>query len=291
MSTVAASAGKTLMPLIPMIHSHRWFIAVMAAAVVALSACNGPRVVQESPVLVTGDRVPLSDDIIAAEREREAFGRAERQALHDSVTTAAVASCQPAICDAIGRGEVALGMTPAQVMAASRSEPGAWSIRRAAGGVVMTPASLESMPADALGPLAIVQFDGERVSSVARRDRTGLRVERLPSDTTREARSAALTAAIVREGDDFVAAGDRVRALERYDRALVLSPEDAMLNYKVAQLLDQQLRPVEALMRYQKFLLSLELQRIEATGAANAQLAEAIALAQQRIVVLDRRGR
>jgi len=64
-----------------------------------------------------------------------------------------------------------------------------------------------------------------------------------------------------------------------------------MLNYKVAQLLDQQLRPVEALMRYQKFLLSLELQRIDAVGTQNAKLAEAIALAQQRIVVLDRRSR
>ncbi len=279
------------MPLIPMIHSHRWLIAVTLIAVSVLSACNGPRVVQETPVLVTGDRVAMADDVIADAREREDIARAERQAQHDLVTTEAVSSCTPAICSAIGRGEVALGMTPAQVMAATRSAPEAWNVRRAASGEVMTPASLDAMPSDAQGQVALVQFDGDRVSSVSRRDRTGLRVESSPADTTREARANALAEAVIREGDDFVAAGDRVRALERYDRALVIAPDNAMLNYKVAQLLDQQLRPVEALMRYQKFLLSLELQRIDAVGTQNAKLAEAIALAQQRIVVLDRRAR
>jgi hypothetical protein len=64
-----------------------------------------------------------------------------------------------------------------------------------------------------------------------------------------------------------------------------------MLQYRVATLLDLQLRPVEALMRYQRFLQQLELQRIDAVGTANAKLAEAIALAQQRIVVLQRQVR
>jgi hypothetical protein len=71
----------------------------------------------------------------------------------------------------------------------------------------------------------------------------------------------------------------------------VLAPNDALLQYRVATLLDLQLRPVEALIRYQRFLLSLELQRIEAVGNANAKLAEAIARAQQRIIVLERQGR
>ncbi len=279
------------MPLIPMIQSNRLLAAAVLVAVSLLAACNGPRVVQETPILVTGDRVPMADDAIADAQDREFAARAERQARHDSVTTAAVTSCVPAICDAIGRGEVALGMTSAQVMAASRSEPDAWSVRRTGASLVMTPASLDAMPTDVQGQLAIVQFDGDRVSSVARRDRTGLRVESRASDTTRSARTAALADAMIREGDDFVAAGDRVRALERYDRALVLSPDDAMLNFKVAQLLDQQLRPVEALMRYERFLLSLELQRIDAVGTQHAKLAEAIALAQQRMIVLDRRAR
>lgn len=264
-------------------------LALVAGA--SLTACNGPRVVQERPVLMTGDRVAMADEAIADARAREATARLDRQQTHDSLTATAVASCVPSICDAIGRGEVALGMTRAQVMAATRSAPEAWSVRGASGSTVMTPASLDAMPVDAQGTVALVQFDGERVTSVARRDRTGLRVESRAEDTTRSARTAALASALVNEGDDFVAAGDRARALERYDRALVLSPDDAMLNYKVGQLLDQQLRPVEALMRYQKFLLSLELQRIDAVGTQNAKLAEAIALAQQRIVVLDRRGR
>ncbi len=279
------------MPLIPMIQSNRWLLLAVLAGAAVLSACNGPRVVQEEPVLVTGDRVAMADDAIADAQAREATSRRARQATQDSVTAVAVASCSGAICDAIGRGEVALGMSSAQVLAATRSAPEAWSMRRTGGSTVMTPASLDAMPADAQGSVALVQLDGERVTSVARRDRTGLRVESRASDTTRTARTVALSEALVREGDDYVAAGDRTRALERYDRALVLAPDDALLNYKVGQLLDQQLRPVEALMRYQKFLLSLELQRIDAVGTQNAKLAEAIALAQQRIVVLDRRGR
>ncbi len=277
------------MPFIPMMHSSRFQRALVGFTAVALAACNGPRVVQETPVLVTGDRVPMSDNMIYDARVKADFARAERQATHDSVTAAAVAACVPDICDAIARQEVALGMTTAQVMAATRSSPDAWSVRNAGNGVVMTPASLDAIPTDAQGQLAMVQLDGDRVASVSRRDRTGLRVESRPSDTTRVARVAALADAVIREGDDYVAAGDRVRALERYDRALVLAPDNALLNFKVAQLLDQQLRPVEALMRYQKFLLSLDLQRIDAVGTQNAKLAEAIALAQQRIVVLDRR--
>ncbi len=279
------------MPLIPMIYSHRVLALTIVVVAATLAGCNGPRVVQEAPVLMTGDRVPMADDMIADAQAREVASRADRQEAQDVVTANAVTACTPAICDAIGRGEVALGMTSAQVMAATRSAPDAWSVRRTANSVVMTPASLDAVPVDAHGQVAIVQLNGDVVSSVSRRDRTGLRVESRAADTTREARNAAWASAIVREGDDYVAAGNRVLALERYDRALVLSPDDAMLNYKVAQLLDQQLRPVEALMRYQKFLLSLELQRIDAVGTQNAKLAEAIALAQQRIIVLDRRSR
>ena len=265
--------------------------AIGLAAAFTLAACNGPRVVQERPVLMTGDRVASPDAVIAEARGREEAARLARQRTQDSLAAAAVSTCQGATCDAIGRGEVVLGMTSAQVLAATRSAPEAWSVRRSGESTVMTPASLDAMPNDAQGTVALVQLDGDRVASVARRDRTGLRVESRPADTTRAARTQALAQALIAEGDDFVAAGDRARALERYDRALVIAPDEPMLNYKVGQLLDQQLRPVEALMRYQKFLLSLELQRIDAVGTQNAKLAEAIALAQQRIVVLDRRGR
>ena len=43
--------------------------------------------------------------------------------------------------------------------------------------------------------------------------------------------------------------------------------------------------------RQQLFLHRLNLETIEAEGAAAAQLAEAIALAQQRIVILERQTR
>jgi hypothetical protein len=45
------------------------------------------------------------------------------------------------------------------------------------------------------------------------------------------------------------------------------------------------------LMRYQRFLLSLDIERINAQGNANAKMAEAIAMAQQRIVILEKQVR
>ncbi|MCX5762159.1 MAG: hypothetical protein NTW72_11785 [Gemmatimonadetes bacterium] len=41
-------------------------------------------------------------------------------------------------------------------------------------------------------------------------------------------------------------------------------------------------------MRYQRFLNGLEIDKIKAQGEASAKMAEAIALAQQRIVVLEK---
>ncbi len=268
--------------------------AVPGAAVALLvlaGACNGPRRIHENAVLLTGDRVTTADAAIADARERERTSQQVSRARQDSIAVNAASTCAPAICAAIGRGEVALSMTEAQVLAATRTSPSAWTVRRSGAATIMTPATLDAAPRDAAGSLALVQLTDNRVASVSWQERSGLRVVSSPADTTSTARSRALADAIIREGDDFILAGDRVRALERYDRALVLRSDDALLNYKVAQLLDQQLRPVEALMRYQKFLQQLELQRIDAIGTQQSKLAEAIALAQQRIVVLDRRTR
>jgi hypothetical protein len=257
----------------------------------ALAACNGPRVVHENPVLVTGQRVPVADPtrdpevVEAAARQRATF------AARDSIMAVASATCAGDVCGALTRGEVALGMTEAQVLAATRSTPEAWSVRRAGGGAAMSPASLAATPRDAAGEVALVQLADGRVRSIGYREPQGLRLVERPADATLEGRARATADALIREGDQLNAAGDRAAALDRYDRALVLRPGDAMLQYRVATLLDLQLRPVEALMRYQKFLLSLEVQRIEAQGRANAQLAEAIALAQQRIIVLQRTTR
>ena len=57
-----------------------------------------------------------------------------------------------------------------------------------------------------------------------------------------------------------------------------IDPEAGEVQYKAARLLDLQLRPQEALMRYQRFLLSMDIERIRAQGDANAKMAEAIAI-------------
>lgn len=89
----------------------------------------------------------------------------------------------------------------------------------------------------------------------------------------------------------MAAAGDFSAALERYDRASVVSQADAELQYKMATALEKLLRPREAELRYRLFLHRLELEKIEAQGNANARLADAIVAARERIVVLDRRTR
>ena len=110
---------------------------------------------------------------------------------------------------------------------------------------------------------------------------------RLPRGRRRARRNAAL---LIKEGDDLVLANDLDGALNRYDRASVLDPQAVEVQYKAARLLDLQMRPKEALMRYKRFLHGLELEKISAQGDSNAKLAEAIALAQQRIVVLEKQN-
>lgn len=265
------------------------FIGALCVGSAFLAACNGPRAISERPVLVTGQRVQTADGARLGAAAAEAQ-RADAQAA-DSVQAVASATCAGDACGAVARGEVTLGMTEAQVMAATRSAPAAWSVRRAGGAATMTPAALSATPADAVGEVALVHFADGRVRSIGYREPQGLRLVERADDATPEGRGRATAAALVREGDAFNAAGDRAAALDRYDRALVLLPDDALLQYRVATLLDLQLRPVEALIRYQRFLQTLELQRIEAVGNANAKLADAIARAQQRIVVLERQAR
>ena len=268
------------------------FLAATAAlGTASLSACNGPRQIQERPILVTGDRVGSADSVVAAMRARSVAEQHAQAAARDSLLLAATRDCTPAVCAAISRGEVTVGMSEAQVLAATRSQPAAWNVRRSAGAAVMVASSLDAPPADVTGEVALVQLANGRVSSIGYREPQGMRVVSSSADAATEGRARATADALVREGDAFAAAGDAVAALDRYDRALVLSPNDAMLQYRVAALLDQQLRPVEALMRYQRFLQQLELERIEVVGNANAKLADAIARAQQRVIVLERQAR
>ena len=264
--------------------------SVLIGAGVLLAACNGPRRVREQPILMNGDRTPSQERIIAG---AAADGYSDISMLtqaRDSVYAKAVATCRGSICSSVAKGEISLGMTPAQAMAATRTAPAAWTIRESGAATVMVPRVLGNSPRDATGEVVMVQFDDDRVNAVSYRETLGIRVVSSAADTTSEGRANALAESLIREGDQFNAAGDRASALDRYDRALVFRRTDPMLEYKVATMLDLQMRPVEAQIRYQRFLHSLEIERIRAQGDANAQMADAIARAQQRLIVLERQA-
>lgn len=265
-------------------------LPLVAAVVLAAAAC-GPRRIHEEPIIEVGDRILPPDGTIqqmhAGALERRGMIENER----DSIAAIATSGCAPAMCSAIARGEITLGMSLDQVMAATRTTLHAWTVRDAGGATVVVPRTLTAAPRDIVGGVGMVQLTGGRVGSITYREPQGLRVVDAPAGATPEARVAARASALVREGDDLIAAGSFDAALNRYDRALVLVPNDASLQYKTAQILDQRLRPVEALMRYQRFLHQMEIERISAQGEANAKMAEAIARARERVIVLEKQTR
>ena len=263
---------------------------MLLVAGVLLVACNGPRRIRERPILSNGDRTPSQDRIIAGAAADGVSDNTLLTQARDSVYAKAVATCRGTICASVVKGEISLGMTPAQAMAATRTAPAAWTIRESGAATVMVPRMLGNSPRDQSGEVVMVQFDDDRVNAVSYRETQGIRVVSSAADTSTEGRATAMADALIREGDQFNAAGDRARALDRYDRALALRRADPMLEYKVATMLDLQMRPVEAQIRYQRFLQSLEIERIRAQGDANAQLADAIARAQQRLIVLERQA-
>lgn len=275
-----------LRPTVYAARQHAGFLALLVAA-----CAPYPQRINETPIMANGDRVPAADGSLASpgvDAERGAL-----KATMDSIHAAAMASCASdrALCDALARGELLLGMNEAQVYSATRSTPQAWVVRRTASDAVMVPATRSAAPADRNGELVMVQLASGRSAVISRRGPQGITVASRPQDATAAAQAKASADALIREGDDLVASNDLDGALNRYDRASVLDPEAADPQFKAARLLDLQLRPQEALMRYQRFLLSLEIERIRAQGDASAKMAEAIALAQQRIVVLEKQVR
>ena len=100
---------------------------------------------------------------------------------------------------------------------------------------------------------------------------------------------ACSAAELLRQGDEYTTAGRLDMALERYDQADILRPNHAETNLRIATVLDKSLRPVEAIMRYQMFIHQMELEKIRAEGEVAASIAEAIARAHERIIVLERR--
>jgi tetratricopeptide (TPR) repeat protein len=253
------------------------------------TACLSAKHVDEGPITVmrNGERVagPVRATDAATTRALEA--RLEGRDRRDSLAATAFATCAPPICAALGRGELALGMSEAQVLAATRSTTLAWTARRSGEVTVMAPRDEDAGPRDAVAPVVLVQLAEGGVAGITYREPQGLRTVTAPADVSDANRVRAL--ALSREGDAMAAAGDFTAALERYDRASVVDRADAELQYKIATALDKLLRPREAALRYQLFLHRLELEKIEATGSANAKLAAAIVQARERIVVLERR--
>lgn len=260
-------------------------IAILALA--ATAAACAPKRIHQEPILDNNDRV--AEVQVQGAAAEAAHHQATHQMSRDSIAAVAMASCYGDICGAVTRGELALGMNETQVLAATRSTYDAWTVRRAGDASILVPRSLQNAPSDASGEVVMVQVSDGQVQSYSYREPQGIRVVNTPADATTAGRALAMADMLLREGDDYVARGEFDMALNRYDRAHVLNPSDPAIRYRVATTLDKQLRPIEALIQYRLFLHQLELEKIEAVGDAYAKLAEAIAHAKERIVVLERR--
>ena len=259
-------------------------IGILALASMAV-AC-APKRVHEVPILENDDRVPeVSGTAAAAPVVNQ---QAVQQMSRDSIAAEALATCAGDICQAVTRGELAIGMNETQVLAATRTTYDTWTVRRSNGAAVLVPRSLQYAPVDGVGEIAMVQVDNGRVTSYSYREPQGVRVVSSPADATTAGRAAAMADQLIREGDDYAARGEFTLALNRYDRAHILKPSDPMITYRVATSLDKMLRPREAEIQYQLFLHQMELEKIEAYGDAYAKLADAIAHARERLIVIER---
>jgi tetratricopeptide (TPR) repeat protein len=260
---------------------------IIALGALAFTACTQRRVDPEPiTIMHNGDRVAGPD---ANAGDRAASDQAWMRAQRDSILAVALNGCAADVCSAVTRGEVSLGMNEAQLYAATRTTPQAWTVRRSGDATVLTAARSDVTPKDVVAPIAMIQMQANRIALLAYTEAQGIRVVSRPADATAAAQAKVTADALVREGDQFVAVGQLDMALDRYDRASILVPNDGPLQYKIATVLDKQLRPIEALMRYQRFLHQMELERINAYGDAYAKQAEAIAHAKERIIVLEKR--
>jgi len=263
---------------------------LMLGTLLVLGACV-PKKVEEQPIMENNQRAGDASATVAAASAQAEQDRATAANQRSDIQAEALADCAPAVCDAVVRGEIALGMNEVQVLAATRTTEDAWTIRHSGPSLIMVPEDERMMPSDVVGNVAMVQLADSRVSRYGYSESQGIRLVDEPFDATTEGRAQALAESLTREGDEMAANGDLDAALDRYDRVSVLTPGDPMIDYKIASVLDKALRPYEAMIQYQLFLHRLNLETIEAEGAAAAQLAEAIALAQQRLVILERQAR
>jgi len=256
-------------------------------ATLLVAACV-PKKVNEEPILTNDDRVEDSSGTVADASTRAAENQREAKERQQELQAEALATCEPRVCEAVVRGELAIGMNESQVLVVTGTTEDAWSIRWSGESAVMSPLSIAEAPSDVMGDVAMVQIAPEGVSRYAYNEPSGIRLVASIDDATSAGRAEALAEQAIRDGDDQAAAGNFEAALDRYDRASLLNPGDPMIDYKIAVALDKLLRPIEAQLQYELFLHRLELEKIEAEGEAAARLAEAIALAQQRIIILER---
>ncbi|HET7275452.1 MAG TPA: hypothetical protein VFI91_09845 [Longimicrobiaceae bacterium] len=258
--------------------------------VLALVAACGPRIRPLVPVMDNGEVLDTSgEETVARAAEVSAAERASTAAALGEIEAEALASCTPETCAAIARGEVALGMTPAEVLAATRTTWSAWETRGASDVTVMTGRLGAQPPSDAVGPLAFVSLQDGAVRSYTYSEPQGFRTVNSLADATTAGRADAQAEALLREGDQYTVAGRLDLALARYDQADILRPGDPQTTLRIARTLDKQLRPIEAVLRYRMFIHQMELEKIRARGEVAANVAEAIARAHERIVVIEKR--
>lgn len=264
--------------------------AALPLALLLLAAC-GPRIQAPRPIMSNGATLRSTTDQTVARARIEGEAEQERIAMERAATAStALATCAPALCDAISRGELAIGMSEAQVLASTRTTADAWNLRGTGRTRVMSAqANAGTGPSDAVAEIAYIAMQDGRVRSYTYREPQGFRTVATPGDATEAARAASQADAMLREGDAFALRGDFVGALDRYDRADVLRPNDGQTSLRIARTLDKQLRPVEAELQYRRALQQLQIELIRAEGEVAARIAEAIALAHQRIIVLERR--
>jgi tetratricopeptide (TPR) repeat protein len=266
-------------------------IPLVAAAAMAAGGC-APRMRPVHEVQPNGAIVrSTQDDDVARARAEGSSERARLAAEQDQVMGRALAACTPMLCNAIARGELAVGMTREQVLAATHSSAAAWDQRGGGGITTLAPRDDASGPKDVVSQVAFVTLQNGRVASYAYREPQGIRVVSSAADATADGQARARAEGLLREGDELALAGDFNRALNYYDRADIVLPENPATTLRIARALDKQLRPYEALIRYQLFLHQLEIERIHAYGDAYAQYGAAEAEARSRIIVLERGGR
>jgi tetratricopeptide (TPR) repeat protein len=265
-----------------------WRIAALTG-LAAITAC-GPHLRPLEQTMDNGEVLRPEGDAVVERARVE--GELQRERLADQRAAAAataLTTCTPEICEAISRGELAIGMTEAEVLAATRTTPQAWDTRGTGGVMMMSARQAGRTPGDAVARIAFVSFQNGQVSSYTYREPNGFRTVNDQADATYAGRSAARADALLEQGDEYAAAGNLDLALQRYDQADILRPGNSETTLRIATTLDKQLRPIEAILRYQLFIHQLEIEKINARGDAAAKIAEAIARAHERIVVIERR--